>query len=294
MKDILKTALRVQTEVLRYLTQEFTSRGFYWMLPVMLSPITDPLWPEPEAPRMRAPEIEVYGKKMRLMHSMILHKQVAIAMGLRRIFILSPNVRIEPPERKETGRHLFEFTQLDFEVEGARAEDIMKFVEGIFEGLLDHLAERSVAAIEIDPPFPRVSEEELKEELGKDWEAKVYQEIEGPFWVTDIPREFYDREDPERPGHYLNYDLYLPEGFGEVLSGGEREYEYERIVERMKRDGLSLEEFKPYLNLAEEGKLRPSAGAGIGIERLVRFFVRATHIKEVQPFPRVPGVPPEF
>jgi asparaginyl-tRNA synthetase len=117
------------------------------------------------------------------------------------------------------------------------------------------------------------------------------REMDEPFWVTDIEREFYDREDPERPGHFRNYDLYLPEGYGEVSSGGEREWEYEVIVRKMKKAGISLEAFRPYLEVAKAGLLKPSAGAGIGVERLIRYMVGAKHIAEVQAFPRIPGIP---
>ncbi|NJE77508.1 amino acid--tRNA ligase-related protein, partial [Thermococcus sp. ES12] len=59
----------------------------------------------------------------------------------------------------------------------------------------------------------------------------------------------------------------------------------------MKKAGISLEAFKPYLEVAKAGLLKPTAGAGIGMERLVRFIVGAKHIAEVQPFPRIPGIP---
>ncbi|KUK16970.1 MAG: Asparaginyl-tRNA synthetase-related protein, partial [Thermococcus sibiricus] len=75
-RDIEKV-IRVQTKVIDYMTDFFVKRGFKWLLPVMLSSITDPLWPDPAASKMRAPEIEAYGTKLKLMHSMILHKQFA-------------------------------------------------------------------------------------------------------------------------------------------------------------------------------------------------------------------------
>lgn len=100
----IEPVVRVQTEAIRYLTSELTSRGFRWLLPVMLSSITDPLWPDPAASKMRAPEIEAYGSKLKLMHSMILHKQFAVAMGLEKIFVLSPNIRLEERKRRRKTR----------------------------------------------------------------------------------------------------------------------------------------------------------------------------------------------
>ncbi|NJE30533.1 asparagine synthetase [Thermococcus sp. 18S1] len=287
----IEPIMEIQTRVIDYMTRYMVSEGFKWMLPVMLSSITDPLWPDPAAEEaLKPPEVEVYGSRLRLTHSMILHKQMAVAMGIDRLFILSPNVRLEG-RSADDGRHAYEFTQLDFEIAYASMDDVMSLIEGLISGLFKEARswglEREVPKVRA--PFKRFTLEEIKEEFGDEEEAsKVMKE---PFWVLDIKREFYDREDPERPGHFRNYDLYLPEGYGEVSSGGEREWEYEVIVRKMREAGISLEAFRPYLEVAKAGLLRPSAGAGIGVERLVRYMVGAKHIAEVQPFPRIPGVP---
>ncbi|ASJ08572.1 asparagine synthetase [Thermococcus siculi] len=287
----IEPIMEVQTKVIDYMTRYMVGKGFKWMLPVMLSSITDPLWPDPAAEEaLRPPEVEVYGSRLRLTHSMILHKQMAVAMGIDRLFILSPNIRLEGREADD-GRHAYEFTQLDFEIAGASMDDVMILIEGLISGLFREARswglEREVPRVRA--PFKRFTLEEIVEEFGSEDEASRL--MEEPFWVTDIEREFYDREDPDRPGHFRNYDLYLPEGYGEVSSGGEREWEYEVIVRKMKRAGISLEAFRPYLEVAKAGLLRPSAGAGIGVERLIRYMVGARHIAEVQPFPRIPGVP---
>jgi len=287
----IEPVMEVQTRVIDYMTRYMVGEGFKWMLPVMLSSITDPLWPDPAAEEaLRPPEVEVYGSRLRLTHSMILHKQMAVAMGIDRLFILSPNVRLEG-RSADDGRHAYEFTQLDFEIAYASMDEVMSLIEGLISGLFKEARswglEREVPRVK--PPFKRFTLEEIKEEFGDEDEAS--KAMKEPFWVTDIKREFYDREDPERPGHFRNYDLYLPEGYGEVSSGGEREWEYEVIVRKMKSAGISLEAFRPYLEVAKAGLLKPSAGAGIGVERLIRYMVGAKHIAEVQPFPRIPGVP---
>ncbi len=287
----IEPIVEVQTKVIDHMTRYMVGKGFKWMLPVMLSSITDPLWPDPAAEdALKPPEVEVYGSRLRLTHSMILHKQIAVGMGIDRLFILSPNIRLERGSADD-GRHAYEFTQLDFEIAGASMDDVMGLIEGLISGLFkearDWGLEREVPKVR--PPFKRFTLEEIKEEFGSEDEASRL--MKEPFWVTDIEREFYDREDPERPGHFRNYDLYLPEGYGEVSSGGEREWEYEVIVRKMKKAGIGLDAFRPYLEVARAGLLRPSAGAGIGVERLVRYMVGAKHIAEVQPFPRVPGIP---
>ena len=287
----IEPVLEVQTKVIDYMTDYMIGKGFKWMLPVMLSSITDPLWPDPAAEEaLKPPEIEAYGSKLRLMHSMILHKQMAIAMGIDKLFILSPNIRLEG-RSADDGRHAYEFTQLDFEMAYASMDDVMSLIEGLISGLFKEARkwelEREVPKVK--PPFKRFTQEEILSEFKTEEEAS--KAMDEPFWIIDIEREFYDREDPERPGHFRNYDLYMPEGYGEVSSGGEREWEYEVIVRKMKKAGISLEAFRPYLEVAKAGLLKPSAGAGIGVERLIRYMVGAEHIAEVQPFPRIPGVP---
>ncbi len=105
---------------------------------------------------------------------------------------------------------------------------------------------------------------------------------------TNLPREFYDFEDP---GTHIwdNYDLFVP-AHGEVLSGARREWQYSKILTKMERGGVARENYALLLQLAKEGRLVPSAGAGLGLERLVSWIVGAGHIGEVQPFPKIPGI----
>lgn len=142
--------------------------------------------------------------------------------------------------------------------------------------------------LEVVTPFPRYTTHELEEKHGSDWEAAVSFASRQPVWVLCHKREFYDKEDPTKPGHYLNYDLIYPEGFGEALSGAEREHDYKVITSKMERHGLDKSRYGPYLEFAEKG-LVPSAGAGFGVERLVRWLAGAEHVKDVQLFERVPG-----
>jgi len=106
--------------------------------------------------------------------------------------------------------------------------------------------------------------------------------------VMDHYREFYDREDPQG-GKHLNYDLVYPEGFGEGLSGAERETDCEVILRKMKERGTDPREYSTYLEIARKGKLRPTAGGGFGVERLVRYLTGKRKIRDVCMFPRVPG-----
>jgi len=128
----------------------------------------------------------------------------------------------------------------------------------------------------------------LESKYGKDWEKQITFEINDPVWVTNIPREFYDFEDFES-GKWDNYDLILPK-YGEVLSGSKREREYSKIVRKLERDHVKKDNYKLLLKMSKEEKIKPSAGAGIGVERLVSWMIGAKHIGEVQLFPRIPGI----
>lgn len=286
-------ALEVTSVVLGACREFLVKEGFVELLPVILAPVTDPLRTTPEWATVSA-----YGRQWYLTRSMIFHKQAAVRV-YPKIFCFSPNVRLEPAERAQTGRHLFEFVQLDLEVREATRDEVMDLGERLLLHVLSEAREACGKALrawgrevpEYARPFPRITWHEARRECGEDFELEISRRAKTPVWLVDFPiteREFYDREDPERPGILRDMDLLYPEGFGEALSGGEREYEAHRIKSRILRQGLSLEAYRPLLALAEDG-LFPSAGFGIGVERLVRFICGFSHVAETRLFPRVPG-----
>ncbi|MCS7122660.1 MAG: asparagine synthetase A [Candidatus Micrarchaeota archaeon] len=289
-----KEVLYVQSYLLNRLTSFLYKNGFVWMLPVILSKSTDPLFPDPSGSVIAVPEVEIYGQKLFLTQSMIVHKQYMISQGFDRIFVLSPNIRVERPERASTGKHLFEFTQLDFEI--AEFDDIKAraFIEKMLDSTLRYIKiDMNIEMKNIHssfripkPPFKVYDYRDILAEYGENWEEMLVKSIDQPVWIVNIPRYFYDMQDED--GRWHNYDLYVPK-YGEILSGGQREYQYDKIIRKMERDGINRSKYTKLLELAKEGRLRPSAGAGIGIERLVRWVTDAVHIREIQPFPRVPG-----
>ncbi|MEM3443205.1 MAG: asparagine synthetase, partial [Candidatus Bathyarchaeia archaeon] len=127
---------KVLTHVLKYLTGEFVKDGFEWLLPVIFSKSTDPLWPDPEASIDKRVEIEIYGETVRANLSMIVQKMVASSLIYPKLFTLSPNIRIDKAERANSGIHAYEFTQLDFEMRDATSDDVRCFVERVLVGLL--------------------------------------------------------------------------------------------------------------------------------------------------------------
>ena len=288
---------KVMTYTLKSLTNTYVNKGFQWLLPVALSQSTDPLWPDPGASIEKRIEVDIYGKPVRTTASMIIHKLIAASTAYPKLFILSPNIRIEKAERAKTGRHLYEFTQLDFEAQGACSKDIFALVEEAIVTLIKDLKREMKSELTTlcrcdtlkvpKTPFKIYDRVELEAKYGKDWEAVITSEITEPVWVTNIPREFYDFED-FKTGKWDNYDLFLPQ-FGEVLSGAKREYEYTKILTKIERDQVKKENYSLILKMAKESRLKPTAGAGIGMERLVGWIAGVKHIAECQPFPRVPG-----
>jgi len=287
---------KVTTYVLKYLSTKFVESGFEWFLPVIFSKSTDPLWPDPGASIDKKVSCEIYGETVSTTTSMIVHKMVACSLAYPKLFAFSPNIRIEKKERAQSGVHAYEFTQLDFEVRYTSAQDIMSFVEKIFGGLVESIKKdlleelvglERYGCLKAETPFEVYDRNKLVSKYGDNWANKLVS-LSKPVWVTNIPREFYDFED-FKDGCWDNYDLLLP-GYGEVLSGSRREWEYSKIVAKMERDGIRKENYHLLLKLAKEGRLKPSAGAGIGVERLVQWIVGAKHIGEVQPFPKVPGI----
>jgi asparaginyl-tRNA synthetase len=287
-----RVRLTLASDVLWKTTEFFHREGFVQLLPVVLGRSTDPLGPDPGSSVLTTSAIDYLGQRFYLMNSMILHKQVAVR-EIGKIWILSPNVRLERAERAVSGKHLFEFTQVDFEIPQARSETARSLVESYYqflgEALRDHPAfgDLGVDPPSLRPPWRAYTTHELEAQYGPDWEIAASRDHDQPFWALCHRREFYDREDPDEPGHFRNYDLVYPFGFGEALSGAEREWDSKRIRERISRDRLPTESLLAFLEGA--GPLTPSAGAGFGVERLVRFLTRAEHVGDVQLFRRVPG-----
>ena len=287
--DVLKVKDEIMYAAREYMRQE----GFTEILPVILSPITDPLHHD-----TFDGTVNFYGSPYQLTKSMILHKQIALRT-LPRIYSVSPNVRMEPAERASLGRYLAEFVQLDLEVRDASRDEIIAVGEGLVVHVLTKVAERCSSELanlgrELTipkAPFARIPFREAQQEFGKGFDDALSASLSAPAWVIDFPRsvrEFYDREDPSRTDVLLDMDLMYPEGYGEALSGGEREHTLPRILRRLEQDGIDKDRFSQYLGFAEEG-LPASAGFGIGIERLTRFVCGLDNVEQARLFPKAPG-----
>lgn len=285
--------LTIKSEIVRSAGEYLRGQGFIEILPVLLSPITDPLRHETYDGK-----VDYYGVPYQLTKSMIFHKQIALRT-VPKIFCFSPNVRMEPAERAGFGRYLAEFVQLDLEVREASRDDIMNVGEGLVVAVFTSVLASCGEELELlgrrlsvpSRPFARVTYDAAAVRFGEPFDDALSSTLDEPAWVIDFPRrvrEFYDREDPDRPDVLLDMDLMYPQGYGEALSGGEREFEHDRITDRLARDAIPTAKFARYLEEVKRGVPR-SAGFGIGIERLTRFIAGLDRIEDARLFPKVPG-----
>jgi len=303
----IKCVLLVQDEILSALRDFLRSKGFVEILAPIIGPATDP-----GIRGAKQVSISYYGFRFKIMSSMILYKQMAVS-SLEKIFALSPNIRLEPYESVATRRHLAEFRQVDVEQAYASYIDVMK----VAEQLVRYVCQRVKRACEDKlaylkrklrvptTPFKKLTYQEAIEILkNKGFNMKYGEEIpwdaekalsamfNEPFFVIDYPltaRGFYDREDPYRSGILRDFDMLYPEGYGEAISGGEREYTYKDVLRRMRMKGDNPAEYKWYLEMLKDG-IPPSAGFGIGVERLTRWICGLENVWDAVPFPKVPGI----
>ena len=166
--------LRIQTAILKATHDFMSEKQVIQLLPVIISPITDPL-----CHSVFDAKIKYYQQELHLTKSMILHKQISLISEDRKgVYIISPNIRLEKRSCKDSGRHLIEFSQVDFEFKDAKKEDIMKFMEELTSDVFtkvkkeckDELKKLKRSLRIPSLPFKDYSKPELIEKYGKNFE----------------------------------------------------------------------------------------------------------------------------
>lgn len=242
----------------------------------------------------------------------------ALVFSLGPVWTLAPSFRAE---KSRTVRHLAEFLHLEAESPWIEMDDLLRNQEKLLCGIVQEIIlERSEdlkylnvdlsALNRIHEPFDRLKYDkaieilqsmEIKvqegettrpvvwgDDLNIDSERAITREKKSPIFIVGYPlqvKPFYVKEDPLNLGVALSTDLLLPDGFGEVSSGGIREDNIENIRTRLKEQGLDLNSYSWYLDLRKYGSV-PHGGFGIGIERLIRWIINSNDIKECVLFPR--------
>src|ERR1700723_920768 len=234
----------------------------------------------------------------------------ATAAALGKVYCFGPTFRAE---KSKTRRHLTEFWMLEPEAAYAHLDDMMALGEGLVAAIVQGVVKnrpadlealkRDVKALEkVVPPFPRITYEEaiqtlqkagnpakFGDDFGGDEETIISKSFEKPVMIHRYPsamKAFYMESDPARPDLALNFDMIAPEGYGEIIGGGERLSSYDTLVERLKQNNLPADSFQWYLDLRRYGSV-PHAGFGLGLERTVAWICGTEHIREVIPFPRM-------
>ncbi|MEE8141751.1 MAG: asparagine--tRNA ligase [Planctomycetota bacterium] len=294
--------LRIRDEVLRAIRDFFHEREFICVDAPMFTPNacegTTSLF-----------EVDYFeNDKAYLTQSGQLYMEAA-AMALGKVYCFGPVFRAE---KSKTRRHLTEFWMVEPEVAYSNLDHIMELAEDLVVYLVTRvLAERraELQVLERDTgplekvlkPFPRISYDQAVERLQKsghsfEWggdfgapdETIISGHYDRPVLVHRFPqgiKAFYMKRDPQDDRLALGVDMLAPEGYGEIIGGGEREDDLETLRRRLQEHQLPEEAFRWFLDLRRFGSV-PHAGFGLGVERTVAWITGREHVRETIPFPR--------
>jgi asparaginyl-tRNA synthetase len=294
--------LRIRSEVIKACRDFFDERGFT----LIDSPILTPAAVEGTTTLFETPYFDT---KAYLSQSGQLYQEAA-AMAFGKVYCFGPTFRAE---KSKTRRHLMEFWMIEPEVAYATSEDNMElqeeFVSAVVQQVLQkrraelEFLERDISKLEnVTPPFPRLSYDEAVEilqaegsdirwgdDFGADDETALAARFSKPVLVYNYPaavKAFYMQPDPERPEVVLCNDMLAPEGYGEIIGGGQRIHDYDLLLQRLHEHQLPIEPYQWYLDLRRYGSV-PHSGFGMGIERTVAWICGLHHVRETIPFPRL-------
>ncbi|MDF2500680.1 MAG: Asparaginyl-tRNA synthetase [Anaerosporomusa subterranea] len=298
-----------QTAILRVRSEiEHAFRDFFYQRDFVLAdaPIITPAACEGTTTLF---ELDYHGEKAFLSQSGQLYSE-ANAMALGRIYCFGPTFRAE---KSKTRRHLMEFWMIEAEMAFFDLEQNMRLQEDMVSYVVQRVLERcqnelkvlerDISKLEnIKAPFPRISYTEAVEILNKagedfPWgedfgaphETIISSQFDRPVFVHRYPtaiKAFYMKPDPNDPKVVLGADLLAPEGYGEVIGGGQRIDDLALLEQRIAEHKLPVEAFEWYLDLRRYGSA-PHSGFGLGLERTVAWICGLDHIRETIPFPRM-------
>jgi len=255
-------------------------------------------------------ETDYHGEKAYLTQSGQLYMEAAAA-AVGKAYCFGPTFRAE---KSKTRRHLAEFWMvepevafMDLEGDMKLAEDFISFVvQRVLETRKEEMKvlERDTAALErVLPPFPRITyheaieilrtnghpEAKVGDDFGGDEETVISNKFDRPVIVHRYPMDlkaFYFKRDPQNPELAMNMDVLAPEGYGEIIGGGQREDDLATLEKSIDHHKLPREAFGWYLDLRRYGTF-PHAGFGLGIERTVAWTCGLHHVRETIPFARM-------
>ncbi len=234
----------------------------------------------------------------------------ANAMALGKVYAFGPTFRAE---KSKTRRHLTEFWMVEPEMAYADLNDVITLAEGLITSVVARVLdrrqkelkvlERNTSKLEaVKAPFPRLHYDEAAKilldkglpfqvggDLGGTDETVLSEQFDRPVCVTHYPaaiKAFYMKPDPNEPDKALCVDVLAPEGYGEIIGGGQRLDDLDLLLQRIKEHDLPQESFEWYLDLRRFGSV-PHGGFGMGIERCVSWICGLEHVRETIPYPRM-------
>lgn len=304
-------ALRVRSEIIRAIHEFFDMNGYVRFD----APILTPSACEGTSTLFTTP---YFDEKAYLTQSGQLYGEVG-AMAFGKIYVYGPTFRAE---KSKTRKHLTEFWMVEPEVAYADLNDTMELGEAFIEHIVQSTLSRSAAELKIlerdlsklesiSGPFPRLSyDDALKvlekrdvpitwgEDFGAPHETALGEEFGKPVFVHHMPAQikaFYFKQSDELDGppvfnkngkYALGCDLIAPDGYGEIIGGGQREDDLATLEKRIHEHGLNEKDYSWYLDLRRYGSV-PHAGFGMGVERTVAWITGVEHVRETIPFPRM-------
>ncbi|MEM0139528.1 MAG: asparagine--tRNA ligase [Ferroplasma sp.] len=252
--------------------------------------------------------VDYFGEKVNLTQSSQFYLETLI-YSLEKVFTIAPSFRAE---KSRTRRHLTEYWHAEGEVAWYNNEDMMKDEEKLIKYIIGQVIANNEEDLKIinrdinilkniKIPFERIKYRDLIEkshefgmnlkygdDLGADEEYGIMIHYDNPIFVVDYPQSlktFYHRPDPDSPGEILCHDLLAPEGYGEVIGGGERISDLDELLSRIKANNLNAEDYYWYVDLRRYGSI-PHSGFGLGLDRLVMWICGLQNIRETIPYPR--------
>jgi asparaginyl-tRNA synthetase len=253
-------------------------------------------------------KVDYFGQPVYLTQSSQFYLE-ALIFSLEKVYVVAPSFRAEP---SRTRRHLTEFWHAEMEIAWADFEDAARVGEEVISYVVEKVLQERQVELKLlgrrteplertKPPFYRVSYDEAMEilqkkgvkiswgdDIGADEERALTLEFDKPIVLYGFPEKlkaFYHRNNPKRPEVTLSFDVLLPEGYGEVIGGGERIYDAKELVDKIIRFGLNPEDYQWYIDLRRYGSV-PHSGFGLGMDRLTMWITGADHVRDVVPFPR--------
>jgi len=296
----MNLVMKVRSKVQRFTDEFFEKQGFVEVAPPMF--VTSAV--EGGSTLFG---LKYFDQNMYLTQSAQLYLEILI-YSLEKVYCVAPSFRAE---KSRTIRHLTEYWHIEAEQAFADMTDLMRLEEGLLAYICRRATEECKSEFAelgadmsklalVKTPFPRITYtegiERLKakgfkirwgEDLGYEDEKALADEFGKPFFVYDYPKEikaFYCKIRDDDPRLALSTDMLVPR-IGEISTGGVREDDKEKLVERIKEQGLKVEDYDWYLDLRKYGTV-PHVGFGMGLERLITWMLDLENIIDAIPFPR--------